>query len=260
MTVPTFINLGASQPSSPADPDINFAADATSYTGNSFIPPTSGLAVAFVGSRVNGGDPVQPTVTGWGLTWTFIDSVLNSDGIKIQLFAADLTGATEGAITVDFGAETQQACSVSLSYIDDADLSGGVSGAFVQTPSATGSGTSASVTLAAAGHADNRPIACALVRANEDVAPRTNWTELDNITGAGPTRSLETQYRDDAFETTASASWTTSAAWAILAVEIKGASSGGSTTTLTADHGSFAHNGQAASFQVAVSVEHGSFS
>lgn len=35
---------------------------------------------------------------------------------------------------------------------------------------------------------------------------------------------------------------------------------GGGTTTLTADHGSFSANGQAALFQTSVSVEHGSFS
>jgi hypothetical protein len=226
VTVPTFANLGGS-----TTPDINDAADLSSYTGSSFTPPTAGLAYIFVLSRVGNNDPNHPAVSGWGIDWIEIASIAHTgDNVsRLTLLAANLSGATAGALTVAFGGQTQQCCSALVAYATDVDLSGGVAAAFVQTPTstATGTGTSGSVTLASASHADNRPIAGFWHRANEATTPRTNWTELDDIAGAGPTRGTETQYRADAFETTASASWSGNVAWLGIAAEIKGAVSGG---------------------------------
>jgi hypothetical protein len=167
-------------------------------------------------------------MSGNGLTWTQIGSTLaDGDNGGLSMFAADASGSSAGATTVDFGADTQVHCTVSFFHATGVDLSGGVAAAFVQSPTNTGTGTSGSVTLAAAGAADNRPISFFWHLAAESSTERTNWTELDDMTGTGRNRGIITQYRDDAFETTASASWTTSAKWAGIAAELKASVAGG---------------------------------
>jgi hypothetical protein len=259
-----FFNHGAS-----AAPDLATSTDATSFATASHTPPT-GLVIAFVNTRTANTDatspPNIPTVTGNGLTWTQIATVAYnlSSSInrgRLSLFAANNTGGTgtAGATTFDFAGQTQTACQVSFFYVTGADLSGGTAAAFVQSPTNSGATlTTLSVTLAAAGHADNRPIAGFAHSANEVATERTNWTEVDERANSSPTTALETQYRSDAFETTASASWASNVACAGIAAEIKATVSG--SVTLTADNGSFAENGQAALFRVSMTSNQGSFS
>lgn len=233
-----FANLGAS-----ANPDINNNADQTSYANSSWTPPTDGIIVCDVfGARTGG--PDTPTMSGNGLTWVQIGSpVTFGTSRRITRFAAIASGATTGATTIDFGGQTQTHCSASFYHVTGVDVSGGIAAAFVQTVTNSGSATSGTVTLAAASHADNRPIACFAHVINEVTTPQTNWTELDDLAGGSPVRGMDTQYRDDAFDTAAGASWATSAAWGGIASEIKAASSG---YTITAAQGSFVLSGQAA--------------
>lgn len=214
----TFTNLGAS-----AAPDINSSADAASYTGSSVTPPTAGMVVGYIlGARTAG--PTTPTVSGWGVTWAQIGSTLSmaAGERSLSLFAADLTGATTGAITVDFGGVTQIGCCASFFQVEGVDLSGGVAAAFVQVKTATAStGTSGTVALDPAGNAANRPIAGWFHSTSEATTHRTDWTEMDDILGTSPSRALETQCREDAFETTASASWATSSFRGVIAAELK---------------------------------------
>lgn len=212
-----FANLGAS-----ANPDINSGANATSYANSSWTPPTSGLIIAYVQARRSGG-PDTPTISGNGITWTQIGSTFDCDGTGngISLFGANASGSSTGVTTVDFGANTQLHCSTSFFQVTGVDLSGGIAAAFVQQPTNSGTGTSGSVTLSAAADSANRPIVCFWHKVNETTTPRTNWTEIDDLSGGGQVRGVETQYRDDAFETTASASWTTSADWGGVAAELK---------------------------------------
>lgn len=224
MTPPTFANLGISD-----NPDINLAADAASYANDSWTPPTSGLIIVAVWSR-NAAGPNEPTISGNGLTWEKIATVLASSVHRLTLFGANASGSSAGVTTVDFAGQTQIGCTALFSFADDVDLSGGVAAAFVQAVSNTGTNIQTlSITLAAASHADNRPFAAFSHAANEVTEPRTNWTELDDIAGAGPTRGTATQYRSDSFETTASASWASAVTALGIAVEIKGAAGGGIT-------------------------------
>jgi hypothetical protein len=260
----TFTNLGAS-----ANPDINSSANATSYANSSWTPPTSGLIILAVGNRqVNDGtEIVTPTVSGNGLTWTQIDTQpfsLNSGfhRQRVTLFAANASGSSAGATTISFSVG-QERCNASFFLVEGVDLSGGVAGAFVQVvkdnSTAGGDGLSLSLTLASASHADNRPILAMAENDNNAVTPRTNWTEMDDLAGASTNLVVETQVREDTFETTASASWSLSGAWGAIAAELKADTGGGGTTTLTADHGSFTENGQAGIFSVTMISGHGSY-
>lgn len=211
-----FTNLGAS-----ANPDINNGANASSYANTSWTPPTSGIIVVFVGNHIAANGNV-PTISGNGLTWIQIATAVVDPGTshRITLFAADASGATTGVTTIDFNAETQLDCNASFFQVQNMDISGGVAAAFIQTPSNNGTGTSGSVTLAAAGNSANRPIACFSHQANEATTPDGAWTEVDDQNGTGSARGFETQWDADGFQN-ASASWTTSAAWIGMAAEIK---------------------------------------
>lgn len=220
----TFANLGVS-----ANPDINNNVDATSYANTSWTPPTADLIVVFVANRVAGAVPNAPTVSGNSLTWTQIATVTTATR-RLTLFAANASGSSTGATTFDCAGQTQTNFFVSFFHVLGADLSGGVLAAFVQSPTNTSTGTSGSVTLAAAGHADNRPVAGFMHNANEATTPDAAWTEVDDLANSAQINALETQWDADGFQN-ASASWATSSEWLGIAAEIKAAGAGAPPTS-----------------------------
>lgn len=174
------------------------------------------------------GGPDTPTVSGNNLTWVQIGSTLAvGSGRGLSLFAADASGSAAGVTTISFNANTQLGCMASFFHAAGVDLSGGVAAAFVQSPSNSGTGTSGTVTLAPASHNNNRPIAAFLHLANEATVERANWTEADDLSGSGPIRGMNSQWRSDTFETTASASWATSSSWGGIAAELRAEVGGG---------------------------------
>lgn len=218
MTAPTFSNLGAS-----AAPDFTAYNDATSYANASWTPPTSELIFVYVLNVVGSGTPNQPTMSGNSLTWTAIKSVTSSL-YRLTLFGANASGSAAGATTVDMAGQTQISMAAAFGKATDADLSGTVAAAFVQSPTNFGTATSGSITLAAVGHADNRPISGWALVANLSMTARTSWTELDEVLEVQQNIRTETQYRSDDFETTASVTWGgSSQLYFGIAAEIKGA-------------------------------------
>lgn len=222
-----FANLGVS-----TNPDISDGTDATSFANTSWTPPTSGLIILYViGKRAAALD--TPTVSGNGITWTQIGATLNCGGSNhgLSLFGANASGSSAGVTTISFGANTQLHCSASFFHATGVDLTGGVPAAFVQTATGVGTGTTGTATLAAASASDNRPIVGFFHAANEAKAPRTNWTEVDDLAGTSGIRNLETQYRLDAFEVTATATWATSDNWGGIAAELKAEAATATPTT-----------------------------
>lgn len=210
----TFSNLGTS-----ANPDINNNADQNSYANSSWTPPTSGLILVFVRNRAT--TPGTPSISGNGLTWVPIVSVTNGVS-KITLFGANASGSSAGATTISFAGATQIACQASFFHADGVDLTGGVASCFVQSNTNLGTNLSSlSITLSAADHADNRPISGFFHAAVEATTFRTNWTEMDDLQIGAGGGGLETQYRGDTFETTASASWASSVNAEGIAAELK---------------------------------------
>lgn len=201
--------------------DISSGTDATSYASGSWTPP-SGLIIAFATSvKTVGGDPTQPTMSGNGLTWTAITSLLSLNGTcRTTLFGANGAGATAGATTVDFGGLTQRDCSCSFLQADGADVANGVAQCFVQSVTGThATDTSLTITLAAATSSNNRPVANFVnTGAASGITPRANWVEyFDTLPDS---HEAAAQYRPDAFETTASAS-DGAGPWLGIATEIK---------------------------------------
>lgn len=188
-------------------PEISDGVDRTSYDSASWTPPDA-LIIVFVVSVRTASIPDQPTMSGNGITWTAIKTVLSQDSTtRTTLFGANGSGASAGVTTVDFGGQTQRDCSASFLQADGTDVGNGVAQTFVQSPTNTtdGSPTSISITLAAAGDSDNRPVAgFASHGAGSAITPRTNWTEY--FESLPDSHNAEAQYRSDAFETTASMS------------------------------------------------------
>src|SRR5207302_6943185 len=109
----------------------------------------------------------------------------------------------------------------SFFHASNVDLSGGVAAAFVQSPTGSGTAASGSIAVASPGNSANRPVSGWFHAQNEVTSPRTNWAEVDDGNHNMPNAAMESQWRSDAFETTASASWSTSSAWLGIAAELK---------------------------------------
>lgn len=218
---PSIVNLGSS-----ANPDINLTTNINNYSGSSWTPPTTGLLVVDVHSAQTSGNPPIPIPQGNNLTFYQIQSVLfgSSGGQRLTRFGANLTGSITGITGFTFTGSSQLCCRASFYYVSGTtvDLTNGVTGSFVQSPtnSAT-TGVTGSVALSAAGNSANRVIFAVSHLANELHAPKSGWTELDDFGGTAPATDISTQFRDDAFDTDAYATWSTSAAWGAIASEIK---------------------------------------
>src|SRR2546421_231112 len=210
-----FVNDGAS-----ANPDFWSPSGANSYATGSWTPPTSGLLVLFVGDEVGSGTPNQPTVSGNSVAWAAIKTI-NVGFNRFTLFGANSAGSAAGATTVDFAGQSQSGIEASFFHVTNVDLSGGVAAAFVQTPTGSGTAGSGSITLASPGNSANRPVSGWFHAAQEGTNPRANWAEADDGNHNNPGTGVESQWRSDAFETTASASWSTSSAWLGIAAELK---------------------------------------
>lgn len=158
------------------------ASDLTSYNTASITPTANNLVLLSVSTRTGiSASPNQPTATGCGLTWVVINSVVydteSTSRRRLTLFRAMGASPSTGAITVDFGGQTQtqmQWCVDQASGIDTSGTNG--SGAVVQSATqriieSDPSETTIVATLAAFGSTDNGTYGCF---ANEDVS----WTPV----------------------------------------------------------------------------------
>jgi len=218
-----FVNIGAS-----TTPDMNLSTNAAFYDNNTHTPPTTGILACWAKNSIaTAGN--KPTLSGWNVTWaeiaTHVIDTGNAD--RLTLLAAFASGATGGVVRADFAGQTQLDCRLSFFQITGAKEDGLITAAFRNASTGNGTGTSGSVTLGAAAHANNRPIAAFTHEATEATTP--GWTGLDDLSGVAPVTGFNTQYKDDAFSTSATASWTTSSDWVGLAVEVIAAAAGGAT-------------------------------
>lgn len=218
--------------------------DRTSYTTASISPAANSCLLLFYVTRHATTGPTLTPSGPSGVTWTAITNQV--DGIsRLGMWRGTVSGSPgTGAVTLSIdGGVTAIGCHWHIIQVTGHDTSGTI----VQSPvGATGStGTSSSLTFAAAGASGNRFLSFHFHRANEATNPRTNWSELDDRAGSTPNGGSEVQWRNDGTnETTGSASWTTSSRWQSMGVEVKNlagtahaleATSGNGTSSTTAD-------------------------
>lgn len=140
--------------------------DATSADTASISPSANKLILLAVESKTEiTADPNQPTATGCGLTWVAVNTIVtdptSSSRRRITLFRALGASPSAGAVTIDFGGQTQVTSAWVIDQCDGMDTSGtNGSGAVVQSATARrtdeeGAVASLTATLAAFGSTSN---------------------------------------------------------------------------------------------------------
>lgn len=207
--------------------------DATSYNTASVTPTANRLQLLWVYS-IAGAAPNQPTVTGNGLTWVNIGSVLDSDGLRrITLFRAMGGSPSAGAIAIDFGGQTQTGAAWSLAEYDNVDT-GGTNGSAAVVQVVTGStgsnGTSLTVTLAAFASAANATVGGFGIPLNtaSNPLPGTGFGRNGQVNQASPNLAIMSEsvgFSDTSVDSTSSGT----IPWVGIAAEV-GTPGGGPAT------------------------------
>jgi hypothetical protein len=208
-------------------------ASATYTAAPTWTPAANSLIVSFHVGTI-GSAPVDPTgVTGHGLTYskvTLVDTDISTTH-RVSVWVAKAGASPTSTACVATYSPNRNGGVVIEFEITGHDDSGTALQAIVQSPTATGTGTTGTVAPAAAGASGNRLIAFFAHLQNEATTPRTNWTEEAGADGnfSGPSTGAAAQWRADAYDSAATATWGSSVAWLGVALEIKAATGGGPT-------------------------------
>jgi hypothetical protein len=208
-------------------------SSATSYNTASITPSANKLVLIAVGHQITASAPVvTPTVSGCGLTWVEVATKPQSAGSvfrRITVFRAMGASPSTGALTIDFGAQSQLRCGWSVSEFDGVDTSGtNGSGAIVQSASNdvtdSGSATGVTVTLSAFSSANNATYGALRYGNSSDSASVTEgsgFTRLGLVNGSASYGSMYKLSNDTSVDWTWNSTTTFSQA---IALEIKAAS------------------------------------
>jgi len=200
--------IGATHRTTAAD-----STDATSFATASFASTAGRLIIGFVASwKALGGNNTVPTLSSVHGTWSQVNSASYNRG-RISCFLCVADGDS-GAVTIDFGATTQDSCAWSFTEYDTAD-------SIVQSAISVGAGTTPLATLGAFENALNATIG------GMSAIP-------DPTVGAGFTQLGETNSTDFYINTQWNAGndttvdWTISSNdWQVIAIELREASVAG---------------------------------
>ncbi len=197
------------------------STDATSYTTASVSPTGGRMVYLCVVSSTAASIPNIPTITGNGLTWSYLVGTAGATQ-RITVYYAKVTGASTGAITIDMAGQTQNGCIWSLVEVEGSRIDGtnglhsigdfNVSGA---------TATSGSVDLLnnPSTHTGNRNLSFFSHFANEATTVGTFHTQIGTQNQASPDLAMLSQW-NNGINTSTSASWTTSSFWLGAALRI----------------------------------------
>ena len=197
----------------------------SSYNTASVTPGANRLVLVAVENAKDGStDPNTPTLSGNGITWVQVATVLyestGSIRTRLTLFRGLAALPTGGAITIDLAGQTSYYIAWSVAAFAVVNVATPV----VQSAVASGTGTSLAATLAAFGSAANATYGACSHRAGEASSPGSGFAEIHDLVQGGGF-DLETEWRVDN-DTSVDASWVTSAVCGCIAVEIAAASAG----------------------------------
>jgi hypothetical protein len=219
-------------------------ANGDSYTTASISPSANKLLVVGYASMQSAVTPRDITTSlGLSLSWSEIKDFIWDDSSptgngrgRMWLLAAD-TGGSPGSGTLFFDhgtGEDNLRAAWSIFELSGTDLgTSTVAQCFVQSPTTVlneAAASSLSITLGAAGASENRPFLWKVMGGGAATTPRASWTEIADYNPGGENFSAESQWRSDAFETTASATWSGTFYHGGIAFEVK-ASTAAVTTT-----------------------------
>lgn len=207
--------------------------DAASYNTASISPGANKLILATVVSRTGiTADPNQPTLSGNGLTWVAIASVVfdntSSSRRRVTLFRAMGASPSTGAVTIDFGGQTQTACDWNIEEVSGMDTSGtNGSGAIVQSATnfdnATGTPVSTlTVTLSAFSNTNNATFGAFGYGGTGTSTAGSGFTKLGDVMDGETSIRLTTEFRSDN-DTSVDISYSAAGEIGGIAIEIKAA-------------------------------------
>lgn len=201
------------------------AAQTVASTTASVTADADSILFTHWGTGLEGGS-IAPniTVTGTGLTWTAVTSVLYAGSQRRRIGVAyALVGSAGWTGTLDL---TPQTATDGLIWI--VNQATGADAAAPVVPGSVKTAISASadtlpITLDAELRSDSRSYGMFAAATASLITPNTNWTEIAEEGIADPSiadHGMETQWRSDAFDTSAGATWSTAHACGGIAFEI----------------------------------------
>lgn len=224
----------------------NNNTDLTSYASASFTPNANALLIAIVQTAKTATPIQRPTVTsthGQAVAWALVaahDWKTVGNAYTMSVWACVTNGSPgAGVITFDYAGVTVIGAEWSVFDVlggPIGSLGPGAAAAFVQVVTSTpdpSNATSGSISLAPASNGSNVAVAAVGHNLNEAIDVRPGWTEIHDIISTGPSRSFETQWLPQSYDSTASASWASSGQSGLLAFELNSVAS--SVITVTSD-------------------------
>ncbi|OBB76193.1 hypothetical protein [Mycolicibacterium monacense] len=164
--------------------------NALSYTTDSITPTAKSLVLAFVVSfrPPLQGTPAPPTLSGNGLQWQQVRTVLGGaqGNRRLSCFRAMGAAPTAGPVTLDFGDQSQDLCAWSLVEFTDVHT-GGTAGAGAIAQSQVGESAGSGLTLTLQPSADptrNATVGAVMVElttAARQVTPGVGFTEIHEV-------------------------------------------------------------------------------
>ncbi len=177
--------------------------DATTNVTASVQPAPDCVVYAAVVSGVTVGPPNVPTASGNGLTWVEVGNVLfgaiTGNTHRLTVFRSLGSAPTAGAITFDFGGQTQESMAHSIVQCSDVDTSGtNGSGATPQSDTSTSGSTAVTTinaTLASALQSSKSVmLTFVATNLNSAVTPDAQFTEMADVGAATPAIRIECEF------------------------------------------------------------------
>ena len=163
---PTLLTSGAS------------TTDGTSFVTSSITPAANKLILLFV-AGTNNGSPATPTASGNGLTYTQVATTTwDNARASLTLFEAIGASPSSGAITISFGAQSQNSCAW-----DVIEVGGNINTTDPVAQSATNTANGVNnltVTLGAFSGSDNITLGAFVISGGTGWTPGTGFTELSD--------------------------------------------------------------------------------
>ena len=191
--------------------------DANSYATTSISPTADSLILAAVGSTLGTGGPNTPTASGASMTWVQVATVAISTTGRITVFRTLNSSPGSGAITFDFGGETQDRGLWTIAEFSGVVTTGSDGAdAVVQSATDTATATSLTVTLSAFSNSGNATYGALFNNSATAITPGSGFSELSE-TQQSQTVQAEWKNTND---TTVDWSWSGSLDAGGIAIEI----------------------------------------
>jgi RHS repeat-associated protein len=212
---------------------------ASSINTSSITPGSNKLELLTVSSRTDiSTNPNQPTVTGNGLTWVAINSIVydttSSSRRRVTMFRAMGASPSSGATTIDFGGQSQTDITWSNDELSGMDTSGtNGSGAIVQSTTnkdESGSATSLSLTLSSFANSANATYAGFGKDGNPSATAGTGFTTTADV-ASSTNVGTSTEWKNNN-DTSVDISYSGAVLIGGIAVEVKAANTSSSNTSI----------------------------